>query len=107
MNIIKDINSKRLERKLDNGLTEVKEFFEDGELEYHYFLNENGSLHGEWKEYAFQIKSDFLKFKYIRKYRKNVDEQTQLVVHKLYENGKIIKDYLEENNEKYNKILYM
>ena len=52
MEIIKDLNSDRLERKLDNGLIEVKEFDVDfGYLYKHYFINENDKLHGEFKRY--------------------------------------------------------
>ena len=74
MDIIKEIQSKRLERKLDNGLIEIKEFWDSGKLLFHFFLNKNGKLHGEWKEY---------------------NENGQLKEHELYKDSKLIKDYLK------------
>ena len=52
MEIIKDINSDRLEKVLENGLTEVKTFYKNGQLAYHYFKDENGWFQGEWKRYG-------------------------------------------------------
>lgn len=72
MEIINVINSKVLKRKLPNGLTEVKEFCDQGLIWKHYFLNENNQLHGEYKWYW---------------------EDGRLEFHYLYINGIIIKDY--------------
>lgn len=98
MEIIKDILSDRIKRKLSNGLTEVKEFHRNGRLMCHYFIDENGwqdiakwnyeingqlkrlcgfhngLLHGEYKDYSFL---------------------GVLLEHKLFKNGELVKDYLK------------
>ena len=100
MKIIKDLNSKRLERKLPNGLTEVKEFFNDRQLMEHYFLNENGKRYGECKIYypngqlyahCFfnengEKHGEYKDYFYIGELKK----------HLLYENGEIIKENLKD-----------
>ena len=76
MEIIKDILSKRLARKLPNGLIEIKEFYDNGQLLEHSFYK-NGKKHGECKWYMIY---------------------GSLFLYELYENGKLIKDLLDENN---------
>ena len=51
MNIVDVIKSKPeiLKRKLNNNLTEVKDFYSNGQNNAHYFEDENGKLHGEYK----------------------------------------------------------
>ena len=51
MNIVDAVQSNKLKRKLNNSLTEVKELYNNGQLEYHYFLDENGKKHGEYKDW--------------------------------------------------------
>ena len=51
MNIVDALKARRLERKLDNGLTEVKIVYSNGQLEYHYFEDENNDYHGEFKSW--------------------------------------------------------
>ena len=53
MNIVDIINSKpeKIKRKLSNGFTEVKILFNDNNLSYHYFLDENDKKHGEYKSW--------------------------------------------------------
>ena len=53
MNIVEAINSKpeKISRKLSNGLTEVKEFHSNDQICAHYFLDENGKKHGEYKSW--------------------------------------------------------
>ena len=51
MNIVDAIKSKVLKRKLDNDLTEVKELYDNGQLACHYFEDENGKKHGEYKSW--------------------------------------------------------
>ena len=97
MEIIKDINSKRLERKLDDGLTEVKEFFDNGQLEYHYFEDENSEKHGECKWYY--ENGPLLEHRFYKNGKrhgecKSYRSNGQLWEHKLYENGELVKDYL-------------
>lgn len=98
MEIIKDINAKKIERKLDNGLTEVKIFFDTGEVEFHYFEDENGRYHGEYKEYCFYFSVNDHGLRYYRKYKSSINDGLMLMSHVLYENDKIIKDYLHGNN---------
>ena len=50
-NIINTLKLDRIERKLDNGLIEVKILFDTGQLSFHYFLDENGLRHGEYKSW--------------------------------------------------------
>ena len=76
MNIVDAIKSRSLERKLDNGLTEVKILYVNGQLSYHYFEDKNIKLHGEFKSWY---------------------SNGTLVKHCFYENGKLIKDYLKED----------
>ena len=65
----------RIERKLDNDLTEVKILFENGQLSYHYFLDKNRYMHGEYKSWL---------------------RNGTLFEHFFYKNGKEIKNYLKE-----------
>ena len=76
MNIVDALKSNRLKRKLDNGLTEVKVLFNNGQLSFHYFKDENGERHGEFKSWY---------------------SDGTLVEHYFYENGEIIKNYLKED----------
>ena len=96
MEIIKDILSKKLERKLPNGLTEVKEFWKNEQLKVHYFVDENSKLHGEYK---FYYKNGQL---YERCYFndgllhgewKVYDPDGILHTYKLYENDELIEIY--------------
>ena len=73
MKIIDTINAKRIERQLLNGLTEVKEFYDSGQLKYHCFLDKNGKKQEECKWYR---------------------DSGKLFIHRLYKNGELIKDYL-------------
>lgn len=98
MEIIKDLNSDRLERKLDNGLIETKVFRPNGQLEYHYFIDETGKYQGEYKWYwgngqlgvhcfyKNDLRHDELKW---------YDKGGQLEEHKLYENNILIKNLLD------------
>ena len=51
MNIVDIIKSKPeiIERKLSNGLTEVKYFYSNGQIHFHYFEDEHDKKHGEYK----------------------------------------------------------
>ena len=49
MNIVKAIKSDRFERKLDNGLIEVKHESTNRKYKAHYFLDENSNFQGEYK----------------------------------------------------------
>ena len=98
MEIIKDILSDRITRELPNGLIEVKEFYENGELQFHYFKNKNSKYHIEWKSYYEngQIKSHtFYKNSILHGECKLYYKDGQLWVHKLFKNGELVKDYLK------------
>lgn len=98
MEIIKDLNSDRLERKLDNGLIEVKVLYDSGLLWRYYFIDKYDKLQGEYKQY---YDTGQLLYHYFYKNDRYHGEckvycdNGQLWKHKLYENDKIIKDYLK------------
>ena len=73
MKIVKDLKSDRLERKLSNGLTEIKIFWNNGQLWKHYFLDENDNFHDEYKRYSIS---------------------GNLIMHKLFEHGYCMKDLI-------------
>ena len=127
MEIIKDLNSNHIERKLSNGFTEVKCFKSRllGIYE-HFFMNENnkfhgkfstyrhdrtplivcyyknGKLHGDWKWYYDngQLREhDFYKNGEKHGECKKYSSKGVLYGHYLYENGELIKDLLYENNK--------
>ena len=101
MEIINIFNSKRLERKLDNGLTEVKEFWENEQLKAHYFVDEKNEKHGEYKLYYNNGKINthcFYKDDQLHGEYKWYWFGRQALQHLLYENGKLMKDFLHGNN---------
>ena len=51
MNIVKAIKSDRFERKLDNGLTEVKQESTEKKWKSHWFEDENGKKQSEYKSW--------------------------------------------------------
>ena len=103
MNIVNSIHKRILRRKLDNGLIEVKEFFENGQLWTHYFLDKDGSYQGKldhWYDNGqiheiINYKDDKMHGVY-KCWRKN----GELLSHELWNNDTIIKDYIFEKNYK-------
>ena len=73
MNIIDALKSK-LKRFFSNGLTEVKEFYSNGQIRYHYFEDEYGEYHGEYKRWY---------------------DNGTLCEHCYFEHDELVKDYLE------------
>ena len=100
MNIVDAIKSRRITRKLSNGLPEVKEFWSNGQIHEHYFLDKNGELHGECKWWRndgtlstcchYKNGKRHGEYKYWR-------NDGILDDHCYYENGKRVKDYLKDD----------
>ena len=101
MNIVEAINSKpgKIKRKLINGLTEVKEFYNNGQILEHYFEDGNGKLHGEYKSWwsngTLSAHCYFENGKLHGEYKRWWENGT-LWEHSEYKNGEKIKDYLKE-----------
>ena len=97
MNIVDAVQSRRLEKKLDNGLTEIKELYDNGQLGCHYFKDENNEYQGEFKRWrsdgTLGIHCFYENGKRHGEYKSWYDDGT-LEEHCFYENDKIIKDYL-------------
>ena len=106
MNIVKAIQSKpkTIKRKLNNNLTEVKEFWSNGQIYEHYFLDENGKRHGEykgwWENGTLWRHCYYEHGKLYGEYKCWFSDGT-LYEHCHYEydkrHGEIIKNYLKEN----------
>ena len=73
MNIIIAINARVIRRKLSNGMTEIKRFWPNKQIWDHCFLNVDGLIQGERKEW-------------------NINGQ--LIYHQIYHQGRIIEDLL-------------
>ena len=91
MEIIKEINSDRIERKIRFGLIEYKQL-RNGKLFHHYFCL-FGRYHGEWKMYYYngQLREHcFFKFGELYGDYKSYDINGTLDKHKKYKFWKVI-----------------
>ena len=100
MNIVDALKSKKITRKLSNGLTEVKEFHNNWKIYKHYFLDENDKLHGEHKRWWYRngTLSEHCYYEHGKlhgEYKWWLKDGT-LYEYSHWKNGKLIKDYLKD-----------
>ena len=99
MNIVDAVQSKIIKRKLSNGLTEFKEFWSNGQIYAHYFEDENGKKHGEYKSWwengTLSVHCHYKNGKLHGEYKWWLKDGT-LYEHCYYKNDKLIKNYLKD-----------
>ena len=101
MKIIKDLNSDRLERKLPNGLLEVKDIDCFG-IKHHYFLNKNKYIVGEYKKFfANNILFECIQYRNSRKHgiHKKYNHDGTIHLHREFKNGRLHGDYIQYNHK--------
>ena len=97
MNIVNAIQSKILSRKLNNNSTEVKEFYDNDQIRYHYFEDEHGKRHGEykwWYSNGTLWEHCYYEHGELHGECKQWWSNGTLLEHCYYEHGELVEDYL-------------